>query len=141
MSVPTLFAKRPGVRIPAAVFLLALASACTSAGASRTLTTAEARNHVGETATVRGHVASAHYAARSKGQPTFINLDKPYPNSPCTVVISGSDQDKFRCARDGPSGPRHLRYAQTKEYREHRRSSPGTRSRLKFKAQRLSEAF
>ena len=63
--------------------------------ASQSLTTAEAGKHIGETATVCGHVASAHYAARSHGQPTFINLDKPYPTAPFTIVIWGSDRDKF----------------------------------------------
>jgi DNA/RNA endonuclease YhcR with UshA esterase domain len=75
--------------------LLALALVSTAAVASESLTTAEARNHIGETATVCGHVASAHYAARSHGQPTFINLDKPYPNAPFTVLIWGSDREKF----------------------------------------------
>jgi len=41
---------------------------------------AEAAKHIGEKATVCGVVASARYASRSKGQPTFLNLDKPYPN-------------------------------------------------------------
>lgn len=36
-----------------------------------------------------------HYAARSRGQPTFINLDKPYPNQVFTIVIWGSDRSKF----------------------------------------------
>jgi hypothetical protein len=74
---------------------LALVALSSPALASQSLTTAEARNHIGETATVCGHVASAHYAAHSHGQPTFINLDKPYPNAPFTVVIWGSDRDKF----------------------------------------------
>jgi micrococcal nuclease len=39
--------------------------------------------------------ASAHFAAKSKGQPTFINLDKPYPNQVFTVLIWGSDRGKF----------------------------------------------
>ena len=42
--------------------------------------------------TVCGIVASAHYAASSKGQPTFVNLDKPYPNQIFTVLIWGSDR-------------------------------------------------
>ena len=55
----------------------------------------EAKNHVGEKATVCGEVASAHYASRSRGTPTFINLDKPYPNQIFTIVIWGSDRPKF----------------------------------------------
>jgi hypothetical protein len=34
-----------------------------------------------------GTVASGHYAARSKGQPTFSDFDQPYPNSAFTVLI------------------------------------------------------
>jgi len=56
---------------------------------------AEARNHVGEQATVCGMVASAHYAARIAGNPTFINLDKPYPGQIFTALIWGSDRAKF----------------------------------------------
>ena len=75
--------------------LLALAAISSAALASQSLKPAEPRNHIGETATVCGHVAGTHYAPRSHGQPTFINLDKPYPDSPFTVVIWGSDRDKF----------------------------------------------
>jgi hypothetical protein len=60
-----------------------------------TLSTDEASSHVGETATVCGAVASAHYAAHSRGKPTFLNLDKPYPHEVFTVVIWGSDRTKF----------------------------------------------
>jgi hypothetical protein len=65
------------------------------AQAQKTLTAAEAKDHVGEVATVCGEVASTHYAARSRGNPTFINLDKPYPNEIFTVLIWGSDRSKF----------------------------------------------
>jgi site-specific recombinase XerD len=48
--------------------------------AQKKLTAAEAKDHVGETATVCGSVVSTRYATGTKGQPTFLNLDKPYPN-------------------------------------------------------------
>jgi hypothetical protein len=63
--------------------------------AQNSISAAEAKNHVGERATVCGEVASTHYAARSRGNPTFINLDKPYPNQIFTVLIWGSDRPKF----------------------------------------------
>lgn len=63
--------------------------------AQTSISTAEAKNHVGERATVCGEVASTHYAERSRGNPTFINLDKPYPNEIFTVLIWGSDRPKF----------------------------------------------
>ncbi len=56
---------------------------------------AQAKSHVGQKATVCGEVASTHYAARSRGNPTFINLDMPYPNQIFTVLIWGSDRPKF----------------------------------------------
>jgi hypothetical protein len=40
---------------------------------------AKAKDHVGDRATVCGKVASTHYAKSSKGEPTFLNLDEPYP--------------------------------------------------------------
>lgn len=54
---------------------------------SQTITAAEAKNHIGETATVCGRVVSAHYAATSRSRPTFLNLDEPYPREVFTVVI------------------------------------------------------
>jgi hypothetical protein len=57
--------------------------------AQKKLTASEAKDHVGETATVCGIVASARYATSTKGQPTFLNLDKPYPNQVFTVLIWG----------------------------------------------------
>src|SRR5579863_206499 len=59
------------------------------------LKAAEAKDHVGEKATVCGKVVSARFAKDSKGQPTFLNLDEPYPNHIFTIVIWGSDRGKF----------------------------------------------
>jgi hypothetical protein len=59
------------------------------------LTAAEAKNHVGETASVCGQVASIHFAAKTKGLPTFMNLDMPYPKQIFTILIWGTDRAKF----------------------------------------------
>jgi hypothetical protein len=59
------------------------------------ISAAEAKNHLGENATVCGRVASTHFAATSRGKPTFINLDEPYPNQIFTIVIWSSDRSKF----------------------------------------------
>jgi hypothetical protein len=56
---------------------------------------AEAKNHIGEKGIVCGKVVSTRFAGRSRGQPTFLNLDKPYPNQIFTIVIWGSDRPKF----------------------------------------------
>ena len=65
------------------------------AGAA-TLPAGEAKNHMGETATVCGTVASVFFAAGSRGTPTFVNLDKPYPNQVFTILIWGDDLPKFK---------------------------------------------
>jgi len=63
--------------------------------AQQKLSAREAKDHVGEKATVCGTVASEHFAASTKGQPTFINLDEPYPKQIFTVLIWGSDRPAF----------------------------------------------
>ena len=60
------------------------------------ITPADADKYIGQTKTVCGEVASTTYAARSRGQPTFLNLDQPYPNQIFTVVIWGPDRNKFK---------------------------------------------
>jgi DNA/RNA endonuclease YhcR with UshA esterase domain len=55
----------------------------------------DAANHVGESATVCGIVVSAHYAARSRSQPTFLNFGRAYPAQIFTAVTFGSDRAKF----------------------------------------------
>jgi hypothetical protein len=59
------------------------------------ITAGEGKAHIGERATVCGNTAGVHYAMTSRGQPTFINLDKPYPGQIFTIVIWGSDRPKF----------------------------------------------
>jgi hypothetical protein len=71
----------------------------------------DANAHLGETATVCGHVASASYLPASVGAPTYLNLERPYPNQAFTILIwvehratyGGSPEtffaDKDVCAR------------------------------------------
>jgi hypothetical protein len=85
---------RRTLKIGLAVTLLSALSLV--ALAQKRLSSAEAKEHYGENATVCGDVVSARYAASSKGQPTFLNLDKAYPNQIFTVVIWGSNRSKFK---------------------------------------------
>lgn len=77
------------------IFLAILAIATCTAAQNGKLTSKEAKYHVGETATICGKVASTHYATQSRGQPTFLNLDVPYPRELFTILIWGSDRPKF----------------------------------------------
>jgi hypothetical protein len=77
------------------ILLIVLISLQFISDAQETISPEDAAKYIGETKSVCGTVASAHYAAKVKGQPTFINLDKPYPNQFFTVLIWGSDRGKF----------------------------------------------
>src|SRR5262249_5595041 len=78
----------------------------TIAASTTTLSTSEASKHAGEDATVCGIVAGVHTATSSRGSPTFVNLDKPYPNQVFTILIWGDDLRKFSPAPSTWDGKR-----------------------------------
>jgi DNA/RNA endonuclease YhcR with UshA esterase domain len=88
----------------AILFVLALLISTTLSAA--TITASEANKHIGENATVCGVVAGVHTATRSRGNPTFVNLDKPYPNQVFTILIWGSDYAQFSPAPSTWEGKR-----------------------------------
>lgn len=56
----------------------------------------QASAHIGEQATIAGPTISTVYASDSRGQPTFLNIGKDYPDfGRFTVVIWGYDRDNF----------------------------------------------
>jgi hypothetical protein len=75
--------------ISVAGFLLSIAVLPVTA---QTIAAADAKNHIGEQATVCGKVASERTATSSKGEPTFINLDSAYPNQVFTILVWGDDR-------------------------------------------------
>lgn len=74
--------------------------------AQKKYSSSEAKEHFGETATVCGEVVSTRYADSTKGQPTFLNLDKPYPGQVFTVVIWGNNRSKFGTPENDFKGKR-----------------------------------
>lgn len=78
-----------------AVFALPAARVSAADQAPPRIPAAEASSHVGETAQVCGHVASAAYFGSVKGSPTFLNVDRPYPDQTFTVVIWGNARSRF----------------------------------------------
>jgi DNA/RNA endonuclease YhcR with UshA esterase domain len=56
---------------------------------------AEAKAHIGQTATVCGKVVTTRYLERTQKQPTFLNFDRAYPDHSFTAVIFGPDRAKF----------------------------------------------
>jgi hypothetical protein len=80
--------------VEAALMFLAIA-AISAANQAKTITASEARTHIGSDATVCGKVVSPRYAPTTRGQPTFLNFNKPHPDQESTVVIRGADRAKF----------------------------------------------
>ena len=88
------------------VYLLAIIAACglgllfATAGVKvdQTLTGDEALEHLGETNTVCGLIASTKYAEGAPGNPTYLNFDCPYPHQSCSVVIAEARRARFKVA-------------------------------------------
>lgn len=70
------------------------------------ITAAEAASHVGESTKVCGRVASAKFATETRRQPTFLNLDRAYPNQIFTALIWGADRAAFPYAPESLQGKR-----------------------------------
>lgn len=77
-------------------FVLLASVAISTWADNTTIEPAAAGKFVGQQARVCGKVASATFASRSRNQPTFLNLDKAYPNHVFTVVIWGNNRSKFQ---------------------------------------------
>ena len=87
--------RKSAARLISAIALCLFAAGCFLNGESKTLAASEAINHIGEHRTVCGVVASARFASSSRGQPTFLNLEKAYPNQVFTVIIWGRNRARF----------------------------------------------
>jgi hypothetical protein len=106
------------LRVRIAVLLLSAGFLAHPVVAQKRISPSEAKDHVGEVATVCGEVASTHYASSTKGQPTFLNLDKPYPNPIFTILIWGSDRSKFGLPENEYKGKRICVTGKITEYRD-----------------------
>jgi DNA/RNA endonuclease YhcR with UshA esterase domain len=64
-----------------------------------------------------GGVATMHYAPSTKGQPTFLNLDKSYPSPVFTVLIWGSNRSQIGAQETGYKGKRICATGKIAEHR------------------------
>lgn len=78
--------------------ILAISSITTLIVNAQTLTTYQAKNHIGKNQTVCGKVQGTYFARNSNGAPTFINLDGSYPNQPFNIVIWEQYRSAFKSA-------------------------------------------
>ena len=61
-----------------------------------TITAEEAAQLIGEQVTIKAKVVSVFYAKSSSGGPTFLNLDKKFPDNPIAVVIFEKELKKLK---------------------------------------------
>jgi len=80
---------------PAAVVFLVSLALPLGRSAQEHIKPADAVKYIGKSVTVCGLVASAAYAVANFGTPTYLNMDKPYPDQPFTVIIWGDKRNKF----------------------------------------------
>jgi DNA/RNA endonuclease YhcR with UshA esterase domain len=71
------------------------ASVCVAGDKAKVIRASEAAQHIGEFVTVNAVVADTAYLPKSNGQPTFLNLDQPFPDSPLAVAIWGENRSKW----------------------------------------------
>ncbi len=90
----------------AAIWVLTAGGISSTSADVSSIAPADASHFVGQVATVCGLVASAKYASEANGQPTFLNLDNPYPNHVFTAVIWGRDRKSFSYAPESLAGRR-----------------------------------
>ncbi len=83
------------VSLLAALLLAGYPARAQESAADLVIEAAEAAEHVGEVALVCGVVAGTHHAQTSTGRPTYINFEKPFPESVFTAVIWASDRPNF----------------------------------------------
>ena len=67
-----------------------------SGAALTTIPAEQAKQHVGETNTVCGLIASARYMDSTRAKPTLLNFVHPYPDHVFSVMIPNSARSKFK---------------------------------------------
>lgn len=93
VMIPATFQREEYTMVASRIMFLLLASVALAA-ASQTVPASEASKHIGEHATVCGSIAGEHTAENSRGTPTFINLDQPYPHQVFTILIWGEARNR-----------------------------------------------
>ena len=77
----------------------------------------QAIEHAGEYAMVCGVVASARYNRDSKGAPTYLNFDKPYPDQDFSAIIFGKNRKNFSPEPETLTGYKACVYGKVKVYK------------------------
>ncbi|MEY4927854.1 MAG: hypothetical protein RI894_2290 [Bacteroidota bacterium] len=60
-----------------------------------TIAPKQAKDYMGKKVAVEGLIVNTFYADFADGQPTFLNLDQPFPKNPMSIVIFETDVKKM----------------------------------------------
>ena len=74
----------------------------------------EAKVHVGEYAMVCGVIASANYMKNSRGGPTYLNFDKPYPDDEFSAILFKKNRKSFQVKPETLTGYKACVYGKIK---------------------------
>jgi hypothetical protein len=77
----------------------------------------QAIDHAGEYAMVCGVIASARYNKESKGAPTYLNFDKPYPGQDFSAIIFAKNRKNFSPEPETLTGYKACVYGKVKIYK------------------------
>lgn len=77
----------------------------------------EAKDHAGEIAMVCGVIASAKYQKNSRGAPTHLNFDKPYPDQDFSAILFGKNRKNFEVKPETLTGYQACVYGKIKMYK------------------------
>jgi len=86
--------------IPMRHLLLAILFSATAfvASAQKTISSAGAKDHIGDSVTICGKVTGGKYLQNAANGPTLLDVDGTYPNQQLTIVIFKADRDKLSYA-------------------------------------------
>ena len=77
----------------------------------------DAIEHAGQFAMVCGVIASAKYLKDSKGAPTYLNFDKPYPDHEFSAIIFGKNRKNFKLQPETLTGYKACVYGKVRVYK------------------------
>lgn len=82
----------------------------------RHIAAADAINNIGETLAVCGMVASGSYSRKSQTKNTYLNFDKPFPDSTFTAIIPRKNRKYFKYKPEKLEGKWVCAYGLITEY-------------------------
>ena len=84
------------------IFLISIFSQGIICGQNQldTISAEKAAQLIGQEVIIKAKIVSVYYSQNSKGKPTFLNLERKYPNNPVAIVIFEQAIEKLKINTD-----------------------------------------